>query len=1117
MAIHSSPSSSFSNDLTFDVFISFRGTDTRYGFTGNLYKALYDNGIRTFIDDKDLKRGDEITPSLLHNIENSRIAIIVFSENYATSSFCLDELVHIIHYFKTKRRLVLPVFYGVDPTHVRHQNESYGKALAEHEERFQNNMENMKRLQDWKMALTYAANLSGYHYNPGKEEYEYMYINKIVTEISKNINQVLLHVADYPVGLEPRMLKVASLLNVDCDNEVCLIGICGSGGLGKTTLTHAIYNLISTQFEGLCFLHNVRENSIKYGLEYLQEQLLSKSIGLKIKLGHVSEGIGIIKQRLQQKKVLLILDDVDKLKQLQVLVGEPSWLGPGSRVIVTTRDKNLLSCHGIKRIYELDALNEEEALELFKWMAFKSDKIDPCYDYILKRVVRYASGLPLALEVVGSSLFGKHIGEWEFALDKYERIPHEDIQKILKVSFDALDEEQQSVFLDIACCFKESRLAEVEEILHGHYGHCIKSHLQVLVDKSLIKISQRHWNYMDKVTLHDLIEDMGKEIVRQESPKEPGKRSRLWLHEDIVHVLKENTGTRKIEILHLNSCSTEAIVDWNEKAFTKMKNLKTLIIENVHFSKGERYLPTSLRVLKWNRCPLQSLSSSFWNKKFDNMRVLTFNNCKYLTDIPNVSCLPNLENFSFQKCHNLVTIHNSIGYLNKLEILNAKECIKIESFPPLRLTSLKKLELSLCKKLKTFPELLGKMTNIKEILLAGTSIKELPFSFQNLSELRELTIWETGMLWLSSNSFIMSRLSKITGEGSRLLFPKHNGKMRSIVFSNVEHLNIKNNNLSDECLPIMFTWFPNVKYLFLSGNNFTILPECLNECHSIRIFELDGCTALEEIRGIPPNLKKFYAIKCKSLISSSRRMLLSQKLHEAGCTEICLPIECDMSHMVPFWFEHQAQGQTISFWFRKRIPSIVVFYHPESFVLIKSGDNTALKVKLSVNNYQHTLPEDVLFVSHYHKMRFGHIFLFDLELEELVKRYHSYGKLMTKLDEALLKNEWIHAELKFESSSRFRSCQDVKIELSSRAEIGIHVLKEKRSREEDVIFTNPYRKRKSDEYLNPSLSQFHLPLEKHLVDMGISETQMLQQKRIALLSSMWNSVPTETKGKEHKG
>jgi len=367
-----------------------------------------------------------------------------------------------------------------------------------------------------------------------RKEYEHSFIEKIVKVVSNKIKHIPLHVADYSVGLGSRILEVSSLLDLGSSDGVYIIGIHGTGGIGKTTVTRAVYNLIADQFECLCFLHNVRENSVKHGLEYLQEQLLSKSIGFETKFGHVNEGIPIIKQRLCQKKVLLILDDVDKLKQLQVLVGELGWLGHGSRVIITTRDKHLLSCHGIKIKYEADGLSEEQALELLRMKAFKTNKNDSSYDYILSRAVKYASGLPLALEVVGSNLFGKSMAECESILDKYERIPHEDIQKILKVSYDALDEEQQSVFLDIACFLKGCGLAYVEKLLHDRYGYCIKSHVGVLVDKSLIKIN------FNLLTLHDLIEDMGKEVVRQESPNNPGERSRLWFHDDIVKVLKEN-------------------------------------------------------------------------------------------------------------------------------------------------------------------------------------------------------------------------------------------------------------------------------------------------------------------------------------------------------------------------------------------------------------------------------------------------------------------------------------------------------------------------------------------------------------------------------------------------
>jgi hypothetical protein len=371
--------------------------------------------------------------------------------------------------------------------------------------------------------------------------YEYKLIENIVEDIYNKINRVFLNVAKYPVGLESRVQKVKLLLDEGSKDKVHMVGLYGTGGIGKSTLAKAIYNFVADQFEGVCFLHNVRENSAHKNLKLLQEELLSKTIRVNIKLGDVSEGIPIIKQRLSRKKILLILDDVDKREQLDALAGGLDWFGCGSRVIITTRDKHLLNCHRIERTYPVKGLYGTEALELLRWMAFR-DNVPSGFEEILNRAVSYASGLPLVIEVVASNLYGKSIEKWKSTLDGYEKIPNKKIQEILKVSYDDLEEEEQSVFLDIACFFKGSRLSEVEETLLAHYGHCIKHHVEVLVEKSLIEINtQSRWSYNDGVALHDLIEDMGKEIVRQESSKEPGERSRLWCHNDIVHVLQKDT------------------------------------------------------------------------------------------------------------------------------------------------------------------------------------------------------------------------------------------------------------------------------------------------------------------------------------------------------------------------------------------------------------------------------------------------------------------------------------------------------------------------------------------------------------------------------------------------
>ena len=152
-------SSSFTHQPeNFDVFLSFRGEDTRHGFVSHLYEALCLRGIHTFIDDK-LQRGAKISAQLFKTIENSKMSIIVFSENYASSTWCLEELAKIFE-CKKNGQLMIPVFYKVDPSEIRKQKGNFGKALAEHEKNIDN-----KKVQKWRDALREVANISGWHYN----------------------------------------------------------------------------------------------------------------------------------------------------------------------------------------------------------------------------------------------------------------------------------------------------------------------------------------------------------------------------------------------------------------------------------------------------------------------------------------------------------------------------------------------------------------------------------------------------------------------------------------------------------------------------------------------------------------------------------------------------------------------------------------------------------------------------------------------------------------------------------------------------------------------------------------------------------------------------------------
>ncbi|XP_057445942.1 disease resistance protein Roq1-like [Lotus japonicus] len=811
-------SSSFKHEWTYDVFLSFRGEDTRFNITGNIYNSLVKKGIHTFMDDEELRKGKKITPALLKAIQKSRIAIIIFSKNYASSTYCLDELVEILKLVNAEGRLVLPVFYDVDPSLVRHQRGTYSEAMAKHEERFP---KNKGKVQKWRGALREAADLSGWHFQNGSES-EYKLIDKIVEEVSKKINRVPLHVVDNPVDLDSAVLQVSSLLGLG--SEVIMVGIYGFGGQGKTTIARAVYNLIADQFESLCFLADIRETAIgKLGLVQLQETLLSEILGEKdIKVGNVNQGIPIIKR-----------------SSIEGTRGGIDWFGSGSKIIITTRDKQLLNSHGVVRLHEVKLLSHQKALELFSWHAFKSHEVKSGYVKISKRAVSYARGLPLALEVIGSHLCDKSLDECKSALDKYEKVPHQDIHEILKVSFDGLGDDEKGIFLDIACFFNKGEVEYVKQMLHAHGFHA-EDGIRVLAGRSLIKID----SCVAKLRMHALVQDMGREIVRQESIREPGGRSRLWFDEDIIHVLEENTGTEKVELIMLDGCKNKE-VQCSGKAFMKMKNLRILVVDNAVFSTGPKRLPNSLKVLSWNCYPSQSLPSDFNPKQLEmlhmrescleffqppkmlkTLTVLYFEKCKFLTELPSLSGATFLKKLSLDNCTKLVKVHDSVGFLKNLHCLSAKGCTQLENLVPcIKLASLEILDLQGCSRLKRFPEVLGKMKKIREINLDKTAIDKLPLSIGNLIGLEQLSIKKRGkhVIQLPDSIHALTKVVVVTSDkpqGFRFFRRSHKNERLGSEISPSSMLVYQGarREMSD------FTTF-DVYYSFMSPNN--VIEVCI--------------------------------------------------------------------------------------------------------------------------------------------------------------------------------------------------------------------------------------------------------------------------------------------------
>jgi len=439
------------------------------------------------------------------------------------------------------------------------------------------------------------------------------------------------------VGVDSRLEQINKLLSI-VPSDVRKIGIWGMGGIGKTTIAGAFYDSFSSQYEGHHFLRNIRQESEKGRLNDLRDELLSKLLeeeNLRVGTPHIPN---FIRDRLCQKKVLLVLDDVNDVRQFQHLIEAP-LIGAGSVVVVTSRDKQVLK-NVVDEIYEVVELNFDEALQLFSLNAFKGNHPPKDFMELSITAINYAKGNPLALQVLGSFLFDKGRHFWESQLNEIESFPELNIYDLLRIGFDALrDNNTKSIFLDIACFFRGHQVDFVKRILDG-CGFKTDFGFGVLIDRCLIKISD------DRVEMHDLLQEVAHEVIRKESLDELGRQSRLWGPKDVYQVLTNNLvrfiytkvflflcnaillklcfsftgfqGTGKVEGIFLDVSKIREI-ELSSTALKRMYKLRLLKIYNseagvkcrVHLPHGLESLSEELRYLHWDGYPLTSLPSNF--------------------------------------------------------------------------------------------------------------------------------------------------------------------------------------------------------------------------------------------------------------------------------------------------------------------------------------------------------------------------------------------------------------------------------------------------------------------------------------------------------------------------
>ncbi|KAJ0941865.1 putative TIR domain, P-loop containing nucleoside triphosphate hydrolase [Helianthus annuus] len=849
----------------YDVFLSFRGEDTRTGFTSHLYEALIRKSIRTYKDDRSLEIGNFIAPALLEAIEASRYAIVVLSSNFATSKWCLEEITKVVDCMERGKLIVIPIFYHVSPSDVRHQSNCFEQGFARHEV---DPGITPKKVATWRSAFAKVGAIKGSHVTPDKNESDV--VSEILRRILQDIQVAspvdLSHLTKGLVGIESQVNEVIRLLKIE-SSEVRFIGICGMSGIGKTTLAEVVFEGIRYTFQESSFIGNIKDISREHDSDLckLQQKILDDVLkDESIRVTSVKHGQTLLMTKLRDLKIIIVLDDVNHADQLMYLAGGREWFGPGTRIIVTTTNVDLLSAYKVNEIFMCEELKGKEALRLFCQSAFGDGHPTHGFEKLSDDIVEFAGGLPIALTVYGSLLCGKEEKYWKEILKKAKKHPHKEVIERLEVGYHRLDNDQQHIFMYIACFLKGIDIDLVKDIL-THIGLFPECGITDLVSKFLITI-----NYDDCVWMHDLLQQMCWEILRKEAQQYKGKLIAIKNRQDVLDILSSKPKeSRTIEIINQEPYKAEVDDCINDPScFSEMKKLKFLRISNIHFPQGLNSLSNDLRILEWYGCSLKSFPSMFepkhiyqlemchsqletlWEKNLDlpNLRSVDLSFSKDLTQIPDLTSTPNLVKLKLEGCTKLKELHPSVLSHKRLRYINLSGCTHLQSLgrSNMEMEALVTLLLSGCSNLEYVPEFGHNMKCLEHLYVDGTNIKKLPESLAELCNLRKLDASDSSIQEIPLSVHYLNRLRLLRVHRCRLsslnrgfLFTKMD------VLSGLRELDLSYCNLS--VVPDGIGLLHRLVNLDLSGNDFASLPANISLLSNLRLLCLNNCKRLQSL------------------------------------------------------------------------------------------------------------------------------------------------------------------------------------------------------------------------------------------------------------------------------
>ncbi|PKI63553.1 hypothetical protein CRG98_016071 [Punica granatum] len=556
--------------------------------------------------------------------------------------------------------------------------------------------------------------------------------------------------------------------------------------------------------------------------------------------------------------------------------------------------------------------------------------------------------------VLGSHLLERSVEHWKSVHHQLGRNPHRDIQQKLEISYHALgSEDEKKLFLDIACFFVGGDKNLVVKVLEVG-DLCVGLGLDVLCRRSLVKITSNN-----KLEMHDMIRDMGRAIVRRESPHNPGKRSRLFYQNDILATVRNHSGTEQVEGLVSNDY-LELAEKVDAKAFERMRQLRLLKLNDLHVDGDYGLISKELKWLSWHGFPLDFLPEelcmrnlvvldmqysklrSTWktnSKKMPCLKVLNLSYSHFLTMTPDFSGLLKLEELIMEDCTELKEIDRSIGCLEELLLVNLKDCKKLKSIPDsiCKVRSLQILNIQGCSSLMRLPDDFGNLESLTELLADGALTMQYPLSFTNLKNLAKLSLCGYNR-WRSSSFFALE-------------VPKENNWLIASLcgLRSLTELQLINCNISDDANLECIGSLKNLTRFNLWGSHLRCLPGSISSLSNLDFLEICHCPKLESLPDL--SQKTFLSVfDCQSLrrisLPNSQVRTIMALVGCPGLTEIShsgvlnpifllsfngcneqLSVKLNelilkfwpggvlsvSGSNIPEWFEYQSTGDSISF------------------------------------------------------------------------------------------------------------------------------------------------------------------------------------------------------------